>query len=235
MNSDTESTLARRGFLTDLLTTPEVLLARPDEALGRALLRSTSIAVLSLALYGVAIGTFQGGSQILVAALKAPLIVAVSLLLCMPSLLVLACMAGLKASPRRLFLIVSLLAARVALILAAIAPVSWLFSVASTGPITPLLLHLFAWLTALALGREVLRAALPEPRADRISRLWLALLILVSFQVTTLFRPLLWKGPREPSFTWDRKPFLEHLYETLDSPAPLDPADPVTLESTSTK
>ncbi len=216
MKSDGDPQFAQRRFVNSLLTRPERLLACPDSALGATLARSTAVAAIALVFYGATAGTFQGGTQIVVAALKAPLIVATSLLLCAPSLLVLACLAGLEVSLRRLLLALSLVAAHVAVVLAAIAPISWLFSVASAGLLTPVLLHLTAWIVGLTLARKVFRVALSENRVGGWSRAWLLLVIVVSFQVTTLFRPVLWKDRNDAFFERGRKPFLEHFYETID-------------------
>ena len=56
------------------------------------------------AFYGASAGFFQGGAQIGVAALKAPLIVLGSLLLCAPSLYVFSALAGVRRPPRAFFL-----------------------------------------------------------------------------------------------------------------------------------
>src|SRR4051812_34568703 len=76
-------------------------------------------AVLCYAVYGAATGFFQGGLQIAVAIWKVPLIIVGSLLLCLPSLYVFSALSGTE------------LAGIAGLILIALMPVVWLFSVST--------------------------------------------------------------------------------------------------------
>src|SRR5882672_1595404 len=74
------------GPLNDLLAQPLAVVHRARQGMNFAPFRLLAAALVCCALYGAAAGFFQGGSQILLAALKVPLIVALSLLLCAPSL-----------------------------------------------------------------------------------------------------------------------------------------------------
>ncbi len=122
-----------RGPLTaldELLRRPQAILHRQRRD-GQSLLYLAAGAFLCCVLYGAASGVFQGGGQILVAALKAPLIILVSLALCAPSFYVLSSLAGIEVSPRWLAATLVGLAGMLGLLLVALMPVSWLFSVSS--------------------------------------------------------------------------------------------------------
>jgi hypothetical protein len=85
--------------------------------------------VLLTVFYGLAAGFFQGDQQILVSALKILLVVAASLLLCLPSLYVFAVLAGAQLTVRTFFTAVLGFAGRLSLLGFAMLPIVWLFSV----------------------------------------------------------------------------------------------------------
>ena len=149
-------------------------------------------ALVGLALYGVAVGSFQGGAQLARGALKTPLVVFGSLLLCAPSLYVFTGLSGGRPSLRRLLETLSAYAALLALILLALAPISWLFSAASSHAASVTLIHTLAWLAALVLAWQVLRSIAHARARHPVLVLWTFLLLLVSFQLATNLRPVLW-------------------------------------------
>lgn len=170
-----------------------------------------------LALYGAAAGFFQGGSQILVAALKVPLILIVSLLLCVPSLYVFSSLAGARWTKAVFLNVLSGFAAILALLLAALLPIAWLFSVSSRYLGSVVWLHAALWLLALAIGWRFLGSVLARIGARGMA-LWLLLFCLVSLQVATFLRPVLWRDPGEPLFRMGEKMFfLEHLGKIHDA------------------
>jgi hypothetical protein len=72
-------------------------------------------ALVGFLLYGAVAGLFQGGSQILVSAFKAPIIVGLALALCLPSLYVFSALSGARWSKRQLAATVSGFAATLGL------------------------------------------------------------------------------------------------------------------------
>lgn len=169
-------------------------------------------AVVCWALYGAAAGFFQGGEQVLVSALKAPLIVIVSLLLCLPSLYVFSSMAGAEWTGRSFFALLCGFAATLGLVMLALLPVGWLFSLSSRYLTSAVLFHLTLWVVGLLLAWRFLGPALRANGAVTGSLLlWLALFLLVSLQATTLLRPVLARDAGAPLFVDGKKSFFEHL------------------------
>lgn len=194
-----------------LLTEPQTVAtgtAAPGWLLGGAL--------AGFLLYGAVAGLFQGGSQILVSALKAPLIVGIALALCLPSLYVFSALSGARWSKRRLLATVSGFAATLGLLLAALLPIAWLFSVSSRYLASAVWVHVMMWGISLVVGWRFLSRALRENGSGSGMFFWLVLFGIVSLQVATFVRPVLWRGPKEPLFQQGKMFFLEHFDKVLD-------------------
>ncbi len=204
------------GSFDQLLTEPLALLERARPPLVPLL----AGAIVGAGLYGAAAGFFQGGWQILLAGLKAPLILAMSLLLCLPSLYVLSSLAGARWTLRTFLATVAGFAATLALLLLALLPIGWLFSVSSRYLGSVVWLHLLLWALALILGWRFLGRALAAAGAHGGTVVWLFLFALVSLQVATFLRPILWRQPKAPLFHFGEKmSFPEHFDHVLDLPA----------------
>ncbi|HKI04497.1 MAG TPA: hypothetical protein VKK31_21135 [Thermoanaerobaculia bacterium] len=208
---------------SSLLETFNELLTRPLAGLDRARgggdaspLRLLAGSVVCYAFYGAAAGFFQGGDQILVAALKTPLIILFSLLLCVPSLYVFSAVSGANWTPKAFFAVLAGFAGTLALILLALLPINWLFSASSRYVSSAVLLHFALWLLALGLAWRFLRQALGAVGSRSAMFLWLAVFCLVSLQATTLLRPVLERKPGTPLFVSGKKSFMEHFGDVLD-------------------
>jgi len=171
-------------------------------------------ALACLALYGAAAGFFQGGGQILIAALKAPLIVIGSLILCLPSLYVFASLAGIEVSGAWLKAAGLGLIGMLGLLLAAFLPIAWLFSVSSRSIVFVAFLHTLFWFIALGFGLGFLRRLVRTPAATGALFLWTMLVFVVSLQVASQLRPVLYRPAGMGIFEPERRFFLEH-YEAL--------------------
>jgi hypothetical protein len=164
------------------------------------------------ALYGGASGFFQGGTQVAIAAAKAPVIVLGAAALCVPSLYVFSLLAGASLTRERLAVVLAGFLGLVALVLVGLLPIEWLFSVSTASLAFVVWLHLALWSIAVIFGARFLRAALPEVSLGA-RLLWLALFCVVSFQVTTFMRPTLWRGPHQPLIEHGKIFFLDHFNE----------------------
>lgn len=173
-------------------------------------------ALVGFLLYGAAAGLFQGGNQILVSAFKAPLIVALALALCLPSLYVFSALSGARWSKRRLLATISGFAATLGLLLAALLPIAWLFSVSSRYLASAVWVHVFMWGISLIVGWRFLGRALRENGAGSGMFAWLVLFGIVSLQVATFVRPVLWRAPDQPLFQEGKMFFLEHFGKVMD-------------------
>ena len=201
----------------DLLSDPLAILERgPGTGVGSALALLAGSVVL-WGLYGAAAGFFQGGTQILVAALKAPLIILVALLLCLPSLFVFSAMAGTRWTTRTFLAVLAGFTGTLAMVLLALLPVSWLFSSSSRHLSTAMVFQFLLWVVALALSEKFLRKALVA-LGTRPSALvlWTGLFLLVSLQVTTMMRPVLLRKPGGGVFVTGKKSFLEQMWYVFD-------------------
>jgi hypothetical protein len=204
------------GTLDELLRAPDAgfARARAGAPIGGWALRVFAGALGCCALYGASSGFFAGGAQIGIAALKAPLIVASSVLLCLPSLYIFGLLAGAPLTRQRLVVTLSGFIGMLALVLLGLLPIEWLFSVSTRSLAFLVWLHLLLWAIALIFGARFLRAALPEVPSSAVV-LWLALFCVVSFQVTTFMRPTLWREPNAPAFEHGKLFFLDHFSQAL--------------------
>jgi len=205
------------GPLNDLLTQPLAVVHRARHGMGFAPLRLLGGAVVCAALYGAAAGFFQGGGQILITAAKAPLIIALSLLLCLPSLYVFSSLAGARWSWRVFVAVAAGFAGTLGLLLAGLLPIAWLFSLSSRHLAAVTWIHVFLWVLALLVGWRFLRRALAATGVQSGMFLWVVLFCLVSFQVATFLRPVLWHPAGTPLFrTGDKLSFFENLGQVFD-------------------
>jgi hypothetical protein len=131
---------------------------------------------------------------------------------------VFAGLGGVALDTRRLRLVVSGLLGLMGLMLAALLPVNWLFSVSSRSLGFLVILHGLVWLVALYFGGAFLRRVIPEPGARRGLALWVVLVGVVSLQVATVARPVLARQPGAPLVERSRLSFLEHVGQAFDAP-----------------
>jgi hypothetical protein len=204
------------GALDELLRRPDAgfARARAGTPVRRWALRVFFGALCCWALYGAGSGFFAGGWQIGLAAVKAPLIVAGSALLCVPSLYVFGVLAGAPLTRARFAVTLTGFVGMLALVMAGLLPIEWLFSVSTESLAFVVWLHLALWTIALIFGARFLRAAMPEVPAGPLM-LWLALFCLVCFQVTTFVRPTLWRDPNAAVVAHGKLFFLDHFKQAL--------------------
>jgi len=185
------------------------LLRRPDEPPPAGRLAVATLA--GAACYGLAAGFFQGGAEMLVSALKVPLIVAAAALLCLPSFVVFHLLSGSERTVAALARTVVAFAAVAALFLAALTPIGWLFSVTSRSLSFLVVFHLVIWGVALGFGLRHLFAALPGAPSRGISVLWSILFWLVSVQLCVYLGPVLARQPGAALFPLQRASVLVRL------------------------
>jgi len=206
-----------------VLSTLDELLRKPDAGFARAragapiggwAIRVFAGSLGCCVLYGAGSGFFAGGAQIGIAAVKAPLIVAWSALLCVPSLYVFGLLAGAALTRARFIVTLIGFVGMLALVLVGLLPIEWLFSVSTHSLAFVVWLHLALWGIAVVFGARFLRAALPEMPASAML-LWPALFCVVCFQVTTFMRPTLWREQNAPVVVRGKLFFLDHFSQAL--------------------
>jgi hypothetical protein len=187
------------------------LLKRPNDALAAHPLALLGGAIGCYVLYGIAAGFFQGGWSVALALMKVPLIVLGSMALCIPSLYVFTSLAGADYTGRSFATAVAGFCGIAGLLLLALMPVIWLFSVSTISLTFVVWLHILAWATTLLFAHGFLARAIPQ--AKNAAMVWLFLLFFVSLQMTTYVRPVLWRAPGDPLFDAEKKSFFAHFDE----------------------
>lgn len=199
-----------------LLKRPATLIATLQEARSaRIAARLIFVALLALAAYGLVVGSFSGGRQMLTAPLKISAGVAASLLICLPSLFIFTCLTGADVSLRGLIGTACAMVTLAALLLIGFAPVAWVFSQSTDSVAFMGFLHLAFWLIGITFGLRLLRVLMDSLRiAERLHlRVWSAIFILVSLQMTTALRPIL--GTSEHWLPSEKKFFVAHWFENI--------------------
>ncbi|MBI2898620.1 MAG: hypothetical protein HYY17_00375 [Planctomycetes bacterium] len=161
-------------------------------------------ALVFSAVYGAIMGLFQPGLQTLYAALKVPVVVLGTALLCTPTFYVFNSILGSRLTLAQSAAVVLLFAASATLILVAFAPIAWLFTMTTGGPAFLRIMHLLVFTIAIAFGAHVLRVTrkyLLHLDLSRtaihagFARLWFWIVLFVAFQMAYYFRPLVTPGP----------------------------------------
>ena len=203
----------------------DALLRHPEEARSANPFALLAGAVLCYLLYGLAAGFFQGGWSLGLAVMKIPMIIIGSIVLCIPSLYVFSALAGAEYTTREFLSAIAGFCGVAGLLLLALMPVIWLFSVSTISLGFVVWLHIFVWIVTLAFAHRFL--AQSAPRARGTVGLWLVLLFFVSLQMTTYVRPVLWRNANEPLFATEKKSFFGHLSDVADwKPVRSTPATP---------
>ncbi|HEV3460102.1 MAG TPA: hypothetical protein VHG32_26450 [Thermoanaerobaculia bacterium] len=204
------------GPFNELLTRPLALVQRGHSGASPRAGRLFVGALACYVLYGLAAGCFAGGGALLLAAVKVPLVIVFTFVLCLPSLYVFGAMAGIEWSGRRLLIVTAGFGGTLGLLLAGLMPVAWLFSITSRYLTTVVWLHLLLWLFAVTAAWRFLRLALRETGARGVLLPWLLLFCAVSFQVATFFRPVLARDPGEAFFTQGKMSMFENFGRAFD-------------------
>jgi len=115
-------------MITPLLRHPDELLDRCREPDAHAAVARTALIVIALggALFGAAVGSFRGGGQIPLAALKVPVATLATLAICGPGFAALAAAFGRHWTLRETLAFTLAAGARSSLVLFALAPALWL-------------------------------------------------------------------------------------------------------------
>ena len=198
----------------NVFRTLDRLLRHPDESHELNPAALLAAAVLCYVLYGTASGFFQGGWSIGVAVMKVPLIILGSLVLCLPSLYVFTALAGAEYTPREFATVIAGFCGVAGLLLLALMPVVWLFSVSTLSLPFIVWLHVLVWLVTLAFGQRYLSRR--ARGAQGAIGVWMVLLFFVSLQMTTYVRPVLWRDANDALFATEKKSFFGHLSDVSE-------------------
>jgi hypothetical protein len=173
------------------------------------------IALLGMATYGIVVGSFSGGTQLWIAPAKLALGTLLSVLICLPSLYIFACLGGIDA---RLRTVTGVLFAAVglgALLLIGFAPVAWIFSQSTDSVAFMAALHLILWAIGISFGLRLIEAMgrLLSCSARSQMKLLGFIFVVVCLQMTTTLRPIV--GTSKHFLPGEKKFFLAHWWETV--------------------
>lgn len=204
--------------LAGLLKTPAHILWRIRENDHLPALSAQLIAwgLIFHAIYGFAMALFDSTDVAVITAVKAPLITLFSVLLCLPSLYVFSCVAGMPVKLSQACALAASTVAMTGLLLLGMTPVTWLFSVSTSSLSFVVIMNLVSWMVAIGFAMRFL--GMLEKTGDGTSlaglKWWLFIYIVVSLQMVTTLRPLLGK-PVDGWVAQEKKFFLAHFEDTL--------------------
>ena len=183
-------------------------------------------ALLGIAAYGLVVGSFSGGMQLWIAPAKLSIGTLLSILICLPSLYIFACLAGVETRVRTIAGVLFAAVALTALLLIGFAPVAWIFSQATDSVAFMGGLHLVLWAIAVGFGLRLIGATsrLLSGYGQGHMNLWSLIFILVCLQMMTTLRPII--GASDRFLPGEKKFFLAHWLETMSKPAPVRPDQP---------
>lgn len=171
-------------------------------------------ALLGMAIYGLVVGSFSGAAQMWIAPAKLTLGTLLALLICLPSLYIFSCLAGIDARLRTVTGVLFAAVALGALLLIGFAPVAWIFSQSTDSIAFMAALHLLLWAIGINFGLRLLQAMsflLSGSRHSQHMKLWSAIFIVVCLQMTTTLRPIV--GTSKDFLPGEKKFFLAHWLE----------------------
>lgn len=175
-------------------------------------------AVVCSLIYGLVVGSFSGGMQWWAAPVKISTGLLVSMLICLPSLYIFACLSGSQARLAEMFGLVVGLLMLLTLLLIGFAPVAWLFSQSTESLVWMGALHLIFWLVATIFGLRFLNAGFAHSNARSNAGLntWIVIFMLVMLQMSTALRPLIAEGDPDTFMPEKKKFFLTHWGDCID-------------------
>ena len=173
------------------------------------------LAVVGMATYGLVVGSFSGGPQMWIAPAKIAIGTLLSILICLPSLYIFACLGGIDARLRTVTGVLFAAVGLSAMLLIGFAPVAWIFSQSTDSVAFMAALHLALWAIGIVFGLRLIEAMgrLLIGSARSHLRLWGFIFVLVCLQMITTLRPII--GTSEQFLPAEKKFFLAHWVETL--------------------
>lgn len=173
------------------------------------------VALLGMATYGIVVGSFSGGAQMWIAPAKLSLGTLLSVLICLPSLYIFACLGGVDVRLRTVSGVLFAAVGLSALLLIGFAPVAWIFSQSTDSVAFMGGLHIILWAIGIGFGLRLIKmmGRLLSGSARSQMNLWKLIFILVCLQMTTTLRPIV--GTSVHFLPGEKKFFLAYWLETL--------------------
>jgi hypothetical protein len=213
-----EGGFAPANILNKLLRKPLSLihtLETSDEG-AKLPVRLLLIAVASLAIFGLVVGSFSAGTQLWAAPLKIIGGFLFSALICLPSLYIFTCLGGLDAKFRTVGGLLCCMVALTSLLLVGFAPVVWLFSVSSNSIGFMGFLLVALWILCAGFGLTLVFRAGRTLGMQGSGHLviWCFVFLLVTLQMPTTLRPVIGKSDQFLNLE-EKRFFLQYWSEQI--------------------
>jgi hypothetical protein len=202
-----------KTLLESLLRRPHALVLRLAEPGHGAAGKFAAISLLSFILFGIVLGCFAKHEQFWAAPLKISAGLAISGVICFPSLYIFSTLAGARVSLTQLAACLAGALALSGLLLLGFSPAIWIFAESTDSLGFMGLLGVFAWIISVVFALRFLHAAVFSAGGNQKAPLviWSGIFLLVTLQMTTSLRPILGRSP--VLLTQEKKFFLQHWGE----------------------
>jgi hypothetical protein len=192
-----------------------VVLRLTQPGAGALILRLLALALILDLGYGLVVGTFSGGEQLWVAPLKMSGGLFLSAIICLPSLYILVCLGGARATVVEVVGLVAGLLALMNILLIGFAPVAWVFSQSTESANTMGAMHLLFAYISLYFGLRFVKLGFKtlDGVAFSAPKIWSLIFLLVLLQMTTTLRPIV--GTADTILPTEKKFFLTYWGDCL--------------------
>ncbi len=187
---------------------------------GRIIFSLIMVSAACLLVFGFVVGTFSSDkiddTQLWAAPLKIFGGMILSSLLCLPSLYIFSCLAGVQARFQTIAGLLCSLVALCGLLLIGLTPVVWLFSASSNSASFLGGLLIMLWTVCVGFGCALVMRAGRVLGMKNLSHIiiWCVVFLVVTLQMTTTLRPIVGKDERLLNFG-EKKFFLQHWGEQV--------------------
>lgn len=201
-----------------MLKRPATVIDRFKEGhFGGISIRLMIIALAAMTVYSLVVASFSGQEQWMYAPAKCVGGLVITMLICLPSLHIFACLSGADirfgASASMMLKAITLSA----ILLTGFAPVSWVFSQSTSSVYVMGIFHLTFWTISMIFGMKVLLKGIIRFRGGQkgFMRCWIIIFFITSLQMMTALRPIIGRSP--DVLPKEKKFFLEHWIENAAS------------------
>ncbi|HEY1660986.1 MAG TPA: hypothetical protein VGI03_01075 [Verrucomicrobiae bacterium] len=214
---------SERAAIPNVIVAIEAILRHPRRMMyqlrqpgaGKVIAGMILVSIICSLIYGIVVGTFSGGTQVWAAPVKIAAGLAISAIICLPSLYIFTCLSGSQARLIEVFGLLAGLLMLMTILLVGFAPVAWIFSQSTESLAWMGALHLAFWLTATLFGLRFMKAgfAHSSARSQAGINTWVIIFLLVALQMTTALRPIL--GTSTSYLPTEKKFFVTHWINCL--------------------
>ena len=170
------------------------------------------VSFISMMIFGIVNGLFSGGIQIFFAAVKYPLGLFISAIICLPSLYIFLSLTGLDLKLRSVIGIFLFSITLISILLVGMAPVLWIFSQSTEQATFMGALNFVFWIISIIFGFNLLIRILKflSKKEAGFIVVWVIIFVLVTFQMSTTLRPLI--GKSDTFITHEKRFFIDHWF-----------------------